>query len=109
MPTRKLPWLSGKEVSDGVRIEKVMAQLAADTIRSNAHQHRHPFIVDTEQRFIGVDIDDFHRQANSRRHRLQRVQHVVAQVAVRAGIQDEMGQYEAAEDGGVPKRRTGTA
>lgn len=74
-----------------------MAELAACAVRSDAYQHRHPFIVGAQEHVIGVDIDHLYRHAAGLWHRLQRVQHVIAQVAVRAGIENEVGQSDAAE------------
>lgn len=94
MPTRKLPLLPGEESDHRLLVEKVMAEFMAGAIGAYADQHRHQFIVGAQQHFVGIDIDDVDLHADGLRHSLQRVQHVVAQVAVGAGVENETGRVQ---------------
>ena len=59
-----------------------------------AHQYRHQFIVQFDQGRVGVDIDHVDRESGGRAgsgvERLQRLQQVVAQVAIAARIESEV-------------------
>ena len=75
-----------------------MAELAANAVRTDSYQDRNPFIVGVQERVIGVDIEHLNGKAGGLRHCSQRVQHVVAKVAIRAGIKNEMGQSGAVQE-----------
>src|SRR5471032_83939 len=70
------------------RVEVVVAQFR---LIQGGVQHRHQLVETGHQRRVGVDID--HRDGErpfGRLQQLQRVQHVLAEVAVAAAIQSEM-------------------
>ena len=60
----------------------IMAQLGA-----SMHQHRHQSAETVFQSCIAIDIDDIHGEGKFAAQRVQRGEHLIAQVAVAAAIE----------------------
>lgn len=74
-----------KECPNGFGIEEIMAQPAFPTV-TPPDQHRHQLVIQFDQGRIGIDIDYLYGEGKFILQGLQRYQHVIAQVTIRARI-----------------------
>src|SRR5690349_2087154 len=91
MRRKKMQLCKYSALQDGVDlllVEEVMAQLR---LVQAGEQHRHQLVETLDQGGVRVDVDDVDGERALRRlQRVEGVQHVLAEVAVAAGIQGEM-------------------
>jgi hypothetical protein len=71
-----------------------MANLDWPAAVFDTDQYRHQFVIPCNQRLIRVDIDNVNRKRITSLPRLQRMQHVVTQMAVGAGIEQKVNHNE---------------
>ena len=74
-------------------VEKIVAQLYHRPALAGG-QYRNQFVVLRNQVFIGIDIDHFDRKYILAAVRIERLQHVIAQMAITARIENEMQQAD---------------
>lgn len=83
-----MAWLAriDKKFARFCLIEKIITQLDGAFIILPAEKYRNPFVELRYQRFVGIDVDCFHGEGIFAAEGLQCLEHVVAQMAIGAGI-----------------------
>lgn len=77
---------TGKKLPRPCLIEKIIAQLDGTCIASTCEEYGNTFIELRNQRLVGIDIDRFYGKRIFAAEGLQRLKHVIAQVAIGSGI-----------------------
>lgn len=72
----------GKEFARFCFIEKIITQLDGTFIILPAEKYRNPLIELRYQRFVGIDVDCFHGEGIFAAEGLERLEHVVTQMAI---------------------------
>ena len=70
-------------------------------ILMSSEQHRHQLIVQRDQRFISINIDHVDGKLMLPFQRLQRLQHVVAKMAIGTGVDRKVRKYHEVIVAGV--------
>ena len=79
----------GNKGPDSGLIQEIMAKLLCRLPFPMTHQYRYQFIVLRHQCLIGIHVQHLDPVSIRPEQRLQGMQHVIAQMAVSAGIQGE--------------------
>jgi hypothetical protein len=80
----------GEKFTDFQIIQKIVAQLHRVGIAFFAKQDRHQFIKLGNERFVGIDIHQLDGKRVFAAQSLQSLKHVVAQMAIRSGVEGEV-------------------